>query len=478
LILEADHQQWGDSIVMVESAHFDSLVVGSGEGGKYLAWHLARQGGNVAVVERRWIGGSCPNVACLPSKNEIESAHVAVVARNAGLYGVTTGPVSVDMARVRAHKREMVDRLIALNRKNYVESGAKLIMGEARLVGGRSVEVDLNDGGSIRLSADRLFLNLGTHAAIPNVPGLADSCPLTHIGALELDYVPEHLTVIGGGYVGLELAQTFRRFGARVTIFEAGARLASREDPDVAEALAAAMRDEGIDVRLGARIEKVSGRSGDKVVLEVEAAGSWNRFEGTDILVATGRIPNTANIGLKEAGVEVDARGFIVVNDRLETTAPDVWAIGEVAGSPQFTHACFDDFRVIRDNLAGIARSTKGRLVPYALFTDPPLGRVGINEAEAARRGIKIRTAKLPMESVPRAQTLSETRGFMKAIVAADNDAILGFAILGAEASEVVAIVQMAMLANLPYTMVRDAIISHPTIAEGLVFLLSRIPRA
>ncbi len=315
---------------MVTSAHFESIVVGSGEGGKYLAWHLGRQGRRVAVVERRWIGGSCPNVACLPSKNEIESAHVAVIARNAGFYGVEISPVSVDMGRVRARKREMVERLMALHRKNFEESKAELIMGEARFVGDRTVEVALNDGGSTRLTADRVFLNLGTHAAIPNIRGLADSKPLTHIEALELDYVPEHLIVIGGGYIGLELGQMFRRFGASVTILEAGTRLVAKEDDDVAEALANAMREDGIDVRLGERIQSVSGRSGDGVVFDLEAG----RIEGTDILVAAGRVPNTRGIGLAETGVEVDARGYIVVSDKLETTAPNIWAIGEVAGSP------------------------------------------------------------------------------------------------------------------------------------------------
>jgi pyruvate/2-oxoglutarate dehydrogenase complex dihydrolipoamide dehydrogenase (E3) component len=297
---------------MAKSAHFDSIVVGSGEGGKYLAWHLGRQGRRVAVVERRWIGGSCPNVACLPSKNEIESAHVAVMARNAGSYGVEVGPVSVDMARVRARKREMVDRLMALHRKNFDEINAELILGEAHFVGDRTVEVALNDGRSIRLTADRVFLNLGTHAANPNIPGLADSNPLTHVEALELDYVSEHLIVIGGGYIGLELGQMFRHFGAAVTILEAGTRLVANEDDDVAEALANAMRNNRIDVRLGARIQSVSGRSGGGVVLDIDDG----RFQGSDILVATGRVPNTRGIGLGETGVEVDARGYMVVNDK------------------------------------------------------------------------------------------------------------------------------------------------------------------
>ena len=456
--------------------HFDALVIGSGEGGKYLAWHLARSGVRTAVVERRWIGGSCPNTNCLPSKNEIWSARVANLIRRAEEFGITTGRFAIDMPRVVARKREMVDGLIALHRDLYKASGAELIMGEARLIGTKSVRVALNEGGEVTIKADRLFLNLGTHATIPDVPGLAAAGPLTHIEALELDRVPQHLIVLGGGYVGLELAQAFRRFGAAVTVVEGGHQLAGREDADVAAAIEKVLRDEGVTVHLGASASIVEGRSGDRVMLRANPAGGELTVDGSDILVAAGRTPNTAGIGLEAAGIALDPRGFIAVNGRLETSAPGVWALGECAGSPQFTHVSFDDFRVIRDNLAGGDRSTQGRLVPYCMFTEPPLARVGLSEAEAARQGIHVRTATLPVEAVLRSRTMSETTGFMKVVVSADSDRILGFTMLGAEAGEVMAVVQTAMLAGMPYTGLRDAIIAHPTMAEGLGGLFSRIP--
>ena len=345
---------------MSQPERYDDLVIGSGEGGKYLAWHLARSGRRTVVVERRLIGGACPNINCLPSKNEIWSAKVADLVRHAERFGMMTGGASLDMGRVRARKREMVDGLIALHLELYKASGAELLMGTARLTAPKTVEVSLNEGGTRTLTAEHLFINLGTHATIPDVPGLAAAAPLTHIEALELDRVPGHLIVLGGGYVGLELAQAQRRFGARVTILETGPRLAAREDRDVAAALQEMLEDEGLEVQLDAGLAGVEGKSGERVTLRLQAPTGEKTLEGTDILVAIGRTPNTAGIGLDVAGIALDDRGFISVNDRLETTAPDVWAIGECAGSPQFTHASFDDFRVIRDNLAGGSRIDEG----------------------------------------------------------------------------------------------------------------------
>jgi len=461
---------------MAGTTHFDALVIGSGEGGKYLAWHLARSGQRTAVVERRWVGGSCPNINCLPSKNEIWSSHVASLIRAAGDYGISTGPVTVNMERVRARKREMVDGLIAMHLAQFKSSGAELIMGQARLIGDRKVEVSLNSGGTVMVTADKLFLNLGTHAAIPEVPGLKNAVPLTHVEALELDRVPGHLIVVGGGYVGLELAQAFRRFGAEVTILEHGDQLAGREDEDVAGALLDMMRNEGVTVHFGVRLREVTGRSGESVTVLADTPSGILTVNASDILVAAGRVPNTEGVGFEEAGVELTERGFIAVNNRLETSAPNVWAIGEVAGSAQFTHVSFDDYRIIRDNLAGGDRSTRQRLIPYVMFTEPPLARVGLSEGEAARAGMTVRTATLPIEMVLRSRTMSQTRGFMKAVVAADSDRILGFTMLGAEAGEVMAVVQTAMLADMPYTGLRDAIIAHPTMAEGLNGLLARVP--
>ena len=360
-----------------------------------------------------------------------------------------TGSVTVDMAIVRQRKREMVERQIAKHLQIYRASGAELIMGSGRFVAPKTLEVKLNDGGVRVLAADRVFLNVGTHAAIPNVPDLVAAQPLTHVEALDLDYLPQHLVVIGGGYSGLELAQAFRRFGSDVTIIESGPQLLAREDIDVSQEMRRILSDEGIQVLVEGELVQVSGRSGDKVKLTVRTPSGEQQIDGSDILVAVGRIPNTAGIGLKEAGVDLDGRGYIRVNGKLETSAPDVWAVGECAGSPQFTHISEDDFRIIRDNLAGGNRSTRDRLVPYCMFTDPPLARVGLSEGEAERQGVVVRVAKLPMNSVLGAQATDQMEGFMKALVGDGDDRILGFTMIGATAGEVMAVVHTAMLAGL-----------------------------
>jgi pyruvate/2-oxoglutarate dehydrogenase complex dihydrolipoamide dehydrogenase (E3) component len=463
-------------LIMSQPEHFEMLIVGSGEGGKYLAWHMAKSGHRTAVVERKLIGGSCPNTNCLPSKNEIWSAKVADLVHHADRFGTVTSPAATDMKQVQARKRGMVEGLIATHLKLYKASGAELIMGNGRFIAPKIIEVELNDGGTRVLTGDRIALNLGTHATIPDIPGLAASRPLTNVELLELDRLPDHLIVLGGGYVGLEMAQAYRRFGSRVSIVEPGPKLAGREDSDVTDALLELVRDEGMEVHLGAKIIGVQGQSGEAVRVRVQTSAGDQIIEGSDILVAAGRSPNTSGMGLDVAGVTLDERGYIAVNDRLETSAPDVWGIGEAAGSPQFTHVSFDDFRIISANLAGGNRSKRDRLIPYCMFTDPPLARVGLSEAEAQRQGIAVRVARLPVASVLRSQTISETRGFMKALVEADGDRILGFTMLGAEAGEVMAVVQTAMLAGMPYTGLRDAIIAHPTMAEGLGPLFTNVP--
>ncbi|MCD2182643.1 mercuric reductase [Rhizobium sp. GN54] len=460
---------------MPKAEQYDAVVIGSGEGGKYLAWNLAQAGQKTAVIERRWIGGSCPNINCLPSKNEIWSAGVARIVARAGEFGVNVGDVSVDMKRVLQRKRDMVDSLVAFHLDRFQATGAELIMGTARIVAPLTVEVSLNDGGTRRLVTEKLFLNLGTQASVPSVPGLAEARPLTHIEALELDRVPGHLIVLGGGYVGLELAQAYRRFGSRVTVLDRGPRLARREDPDVAAEVQRILEREGIEMLLSAEVVRVEGTSGDHLRALVRTPDGERTLEGTDILVATGRTPNTDGIGLEHAGIALTDRGYIRVNDRLETTAPNTWAIGECAGTPQFTHASLDDFRVIRDNLKGGNRSTTGRLMPYCMFIDPPLARVGMNEEMARADGVPARVAKLPMTAVLRTRTTSDTTGFMKALVDAD-DRILGFTMIGSEAGEVMAVVQTAMVAGLPYTALRDAILAHPTMAEGLNALFGNVP--
>jgi pyruvate/2-oxoglutarate dehydrogenase complex dihydrolipoamide dehydrogenase (E3) component len=461
---------------MSQPERFDILVLGSGEGGKYLAWHMAQAGYRTAVVERQLIGGSCPNTNCLPSKNEIWSAKVADLVRRAAAFGTVTGPGSVDMARVRQRKREMVEGLIDMHLDRYQASGAELMMGTGHFVAPKTLEVELNDGGTRRLEGDRVFLNVGTHATIPDLPGLVAAKPLTHIEVLELDRLPEHLIVLGGGYVSLEFAQAYRRFGSRVTVVEHGPQLAGREDPDVAEAILQVFRAEGVEVLLSAETLRVQGRSRDHVSLLVRAPHGEQTIAGSDLLVAAGRTPNTAGIGLETAGVELDARGYITVNDQLETTAPEVWALGECAGSAQFTHVAYDDFRIIRDNLAGGHRTSRDRLIPFCLFTDPPLARVGLSERDAGRLGLAVRVATLPISAVLRTRTIAETHGFMKALIEAQSDRILGFTMLGPEAGEVMAVVQTAMLAGMPYGGLREAMFTHPMMAEGLVFLFANVP--
>ncbi len=462
---------------MVNQERFDVLILGSGTGGTSLALHLADVGQRVAIVERRWVGGACPNTNCLPSKNEIWSAKIVSLARQ---YAESLRPggmsIAVDMGQVRHRKRSMVAELNAAVVGAFKASDVTLIMGHGRFIATRTVEIALNAGGSRTVTADRVFLNLGTRAAIPDVPGLAAAGPMTNIDALDLGYLPSHLVVLGGGYVGLELAQAFRRFGSGVTLLEQGPQLVGHEDPDVGAEIANVLTEEGVDVVTMAETVLVGGRSGPGVQIDVRCPSGMRAIVASDLLVASGRIPNTTGIGLEIAGVNLDDHGYVAVGERLETSATDVWAIGECAGGPQFTHVSFDDFRVLRDNLAGGSRTTRDRLVPYCVFTDPPIVRVGLNESEAQSRGISVRVARLPIASVLRAKTTGETTGFMKLVVDMATDCILGFTIIGSEAGEVAAVIQTAMMAGLPYTAMRDIIFVHPTMAEGLIALMSNVP--
>ncbi|HEX7362394.1 MAG TPA: FAD-dependent oxidoreductase [Bryobacteraceae bacterium] len=459
-----------------ELEEYDLVILGGGTGSTIAAWTFAGEGQRVAVIERKYIGGSCPNIACLPSKNILHSARVASYFRRGEEFGIAAGRFRIDMPGVRARKRMMVSSLNDVYRDNFNQTGAEFILGSGRFVSPKTLEVTLHDGTKRRLRGANVIVSTGTRPALGTIPGLADAQPLTHIEALELDRVPEHLIVIGGGYVGLELSQAMRRFGSKVTVIDRNDRLLHREDDDVSEALASLFKDEGIDTFLNARVKRVSGKSGDSVAVAIEQAGTETALSGTHLLVAAGRIPNTENIGLEAAGIEVSDRGYLKVNERLETTAPGVWAIGEVAGSPQFTHVSVDDFRVVRDNLAGGNHVTTGRQVPYTLFTDPELARIGLNEKEAKARGVTYRLFKSPMDRVLRARTISETRGFLKALVEINSDRILGFTAFAVDGGEIMASVQTAMMAALPYTALRDAIWSHPTLVEGLVPLFSSEP--
>ncbi|MEO8657722.1 MAG: FAD-dependent oxidoreductase [Bryobacteraceae bacterium] len=459
-----------------EESNYDVVILGSGEGSKYLAWSLGRQGQRIAVIERKYIGGSCPNIACLPSKNIIHSAKVASYFRRSQEFGIGKTGFVIDMAAVRDRKRKMVKDLVDIHLANFENSGTELILGSGKFVGPRTIKVALNGGGTRRVTGTNVVIGTGTRATLDPIPGLAESKPLTHIEALELDVVPMHLIVMGGGYIGLELAQAMGRFGSKVTIIERNARLVHNEDEDISEGLRSLFEQEGAEVICNANAEGVSGESGETVELTIRQGGAKKTVKGTHLLVATGRTPHTEGLGLADAGVKLTASGYIQVNARLETTAPGIWAIGESAGSPQFTHIAFDDFRVIRDNLAGGNRVTTGRQVPFCLFTDPEFARIGLNETEAKAQGIPYRVFKIPMAAVLRARTLAETRGFLKAVVAADSDQILGFAAFGVGAGETMASVQIAMLAGLPYTALRDAILTHPTLSEGLIVLFSSTP--
>lgn len=461
---------------MPDAERYEILVIGSGEAGKHLTWTMAQAGYRTAVVERKYIGGSCPNIACLPSKNVIRSAKANWFARHGTEFGIRMGPVSTDMNGVLNRKRKMVEGEVQFHLDRFKATGAELIRGEARFVAPKTVEVQLNQGGRRMIAGDRVFLDLGSRSIIPAIPGLAAAKPMTHVEALDLDRLPEHLIVLGGGYVGLELAQALRRFGSAVTLIERSRQIAAPEDPDVAQALLENFANEGIEVLLDTRVRNVEGLSGEKVRIVAESSRGEEMIEGTDLLVATGRTPNTQEIGLEAAGVELDARGYIAVNERLETSAESVWAMGDCAGSPHFTHVAFDDFRVVRDNLNGGSRTTRERLIPFCMFSDPELARVGLNESEAKRRGVGYRLAKMPMAAVLRAVTLGETRGFVKILIDTQSDRILGFTALGVEGSEMMAAVQTAIIGGLPYTVLRDAIFTHPTAAEGLNFLLASVP--
>ena len=455
---------------------YDLVILGGGTGSTIAAWTFAGQGQRVAVIERKYIGGSCPNIACLPSKNVLHSARVASYFRRGEEFGVAADNVRVDMAGVRARKRAMVSGVNEMYLENYKQTGAELIFGTGRFIGPKTLEAALPGGKIRRFRGINVIVSTGTRAALDALPGLADAQPLTHIEALELDRLPDHLIVLGGGYIGLEFAQAMRRFGSKVTVVHRHDRLLNKEDDDVTEALASLFKDEGIETVLNARVKRISGISGDSVAVAFEQNGREKILVGTHLLVATGRRPNTENLGLELAGIELTDRGYLKVNERLQTTAPGVWAIGEVAGSPQFTHVSVDDFRVVRDNLAGGNHVTTGRLIPYTLFTDPELARVGLNEKEANARGIPYRLFKIPMTRVLRARTIWETRGFLKALVEVRGDRILGFTAFAVDGGEIMASVQTAMMAGSPYTALRNAIWAHPTLVEGLIPLFSSPP--
>ena len=455
---------------MSRTETFDDVVVGTGQAGKPLAGELADRGRTVAIVERGRVGGTCVVRGCTPTKTMWASARVAHLARRAGDYGVEAGPVSVDQERVRERKRRIVDEWSSAGRDGLEQQeGVELIDGHARFEGERRMTVDLTEGGSRRLQADRFFLNTGARPAIPPIDGLDEVGFLDSTSVMELGETPDHLLVLGGGFIGLEFAQMYRRFGADVTVLERADRLAVREDADVSEAIRDIFEQDGIDVRTGTDVVAARPDPEGGVVLRVDGADGAGEVAGSHLLVATGRRPNSDDLGLEEAGVRTDDRGHIEVNERLETSADGVWALGDVTGGEPFTHTSYDDFRVIRSQLLeGGDRTTADRLSTYAVFTDPQLGRVGMTEGEARESDRNVRVARLPMTRVARAQEMDETRGFMKAVVDADSGEILGAAILGVEGGEVAMALKLAMMGGLSHTEIRDAVLAHPTLAESL----------
>ena len=450
---------------------YKAVIIGTGQAGKPLATALANAGWKTAVVESGLVGGSCINVGCTPTKTMVASARVAYLARRAAEYGVNTGDVSVDMARVRERKQNIVEMFRGGSQRGLERTdNLELIFGKASFVDSNAVEVQLNSGGNRRLSAEKIFINTGARPVVPDIPGLDEVPFLDSSTIMEMDTLPEHLLVMGGGYIGLEFGQMFRRFGSDVTIIQQGEQLLSREDPDVAEEVRKILNEDGIEVHLNAEVLGAqAGSDNGGVELEFQTPYERTKVQGSHLLVGVGRAPNTEGLNLEAAGIETDARGFIKANERLETNVSGVYVLGDVNGGPAFTHISYDDYRIVRANiLEGGDATVNGRLVPYTVFINPQLGRVGLSETEARNQGRSIRVAKLPMSHVARALEFDETRGFMKAVVDAETDQILGCAVLGVEGGEVMSVIQMAMMGNVPYTRIRDGVFAHPTLAESL----------
>ena len=455
---------------MASSIYYDAIIIGSGQGGNPLASAFAAAGRKTAIIERERVGGSCVNVGCTPTKTMVASARVAHLDRRSADYGVQDGPVTVDMVKVRQRKRDIVESFRGGSEKRIeATENLDLFMAEARFTGSKEIEISLNDGGTRQLIADEIFINVGARPASPPIDGLDDVPSLDSTSVMELDEVPDHLLVLGGGYVGLEFAQMFRRFGSEVTIVQRGKQLLAREDADVAEAVADILREDGLEVLLETEAQQVARDSDGKIQLTVKNESGERVLEGSHLLVAIGRPPNTDSLNLEAAGVETDERGFVEVNEKLETSAEGVYALGDAKGRPAFTHVSYNDFYVLNTNLLeGETATIADRLVPYTVFIDPQLGRVGLSETEARGQDRDILVAKMPMTRVARALETDETRGFMKAIVDAGSGQILGCAVLGIEGGEISSMIQIAMMGKVPYTALRDGIFSHPTLAESL----------
>ena len=464
----------------VDTQHYDDIIIGGGKAGKTLAPALVADGHKTALVERslNMIGGGCINIACIPTKTMVASANVANTVRNSSAYGVKTNTPTVNLAEVIQRKRSVVQSAREMNLHNLETSlDNNLIIGEARFVAPKTIAVTTTEGNNRLLTAERLFINTGTRPLIPSIPGLTEVEFLTSESIMELEYLPEHLIVLGSGYIGLEFAQMFRRFGSGVTVIGQSEQILSQQDPDIAIAVQRLLERDGIEFLLKAKVLRVD-RTGNETILQIQVAGHEISLQGSHLLVAVGRAPNTDSLNLAAAGVATDTRGFIQVNDRLETNVPGIWALGDINGGPQYTHVSLDDYRIVKANLIdGGNRSTSNRLVPSCLFIDPELAHVGLTETEARQQGYAICVAKLDASAVPRAKTLGQTDGLLKAIVDTETGRILGCSLLCHEAGEVISTVQMVMQAQMPYTVLRDSVLTHPTMTEGLNILFSLVVR-
>jgi len=460
---------------MIQTTHYDAILIGAGQAGTPLSTTLARAGWKTAIIERVHVGGTCINEGCTPTKTMVASGRVAYLARRGADYGVQTGPVTIDMTKVRQRKRDIVESFRnSGQRRIETTDGVDLLMGEASFTGPKTLELRLNNGETRELTADTILINAGARPAKPSIPGMEAVATLDSTSIMELDEVPEHLLIVGGGYIGLEFGQLFRRFGSQVTVIQRGAGLLAREDPDVAEEVANIMREDGLEILLETKPVSVKQLSPGNIQLTVQTKTGERTLNGSHLLMAAGRVPNTDWLNLDAAGIQTDKRGFIQVNDRLETNVPGIYALGDIKGGPAFTHISYDDFRIIRTNLLEKGNATiHDRLVPYTVFIDPQLGRIGLSETDARTQGRNFKIARMPMNYVARALEMGESRGFMKAVVDADTGQILGAAVLGIEGGEIMAILEVAMIGNVPYDILRDGVFAHPTLAESLNNLFS-----
>jgi pyruvate/2-oxoglutarate dehydrogenase complex dihydrolipoamide dehydrogenase (E3) component len=449
---------------------YDAIIIGAGQAGVPLARKLAGAGLKTALIERRWVGGTCINDGCTPTKTLIASGRMAYLAGRSGDWGVPVESYRVDLPAVKRRKDEVVASFRDGSQKRLENTpGLDLLFGNAAFSGPKTLTVHLNDGGQCQLTAEKIFINTGAAPRIPDIPGIGQVPCLTSTTLLDLEEVPEHLLVLGGGYIAAELGQLYRRLGSRVTLLARGEALLAQEDEDVAAALRTILEEEGLTVHTGASVQRVASQPGGGIRLHVQREGKTDEITGTHLLAATGRTPLTAGLNLAATGLSPDAKGYLPVNERLETAVPGVYALGDVKGGPAFTHIAYHDYVIVFKNLLeGASLSTRDRLVPYCVFTDPQLGRVGLSEREARARGYAVKIAKMPMTHVARALETGETRGFMKAVIDADSHRILGAAILGADGGEIMSVLQVAMMGGLPYEALQFGVFAHPTFAESL----------